>query len=206
MLIRHGETEWNVQEIFRGRVDVKLNETGIKQAQLLAKYLEGVPIESLHSSPLGRASGTAATVAASQGIQVTTAPELADMDYGKWQGLSHNAVRDRYRELYEQWLSNPHLVRIPEGESLGEVRTRAVNLVHHVAAKHKGTVAIVSHRVVNKVIVCALLGLDNSHFWNIRVDTCGITTFICEARGFVLVRHNDTSFLKLSGIPTLNDF
>jgi broad specificity phosphatase PhoE len=60
--------------------------------------------------------------------------------------------------------------------------------------------------VVGKVLICALLGLDNSHFWNIRLDTCGITTFVYEKNRFVLAQHNDTSFLKALGKAALSDF
>jgi broad specificity phosphatase PhoE len=60
--------------------------------------------------------------------------------------------------------------------------------------------------VVNKVLICALLSLDDSHFWNIRLDTCGITTFTYENGRFVLSRHNDTSFLKPLKKARLADF
>jgi broad specificity phosphatase PhoE len=67
-------------------------------------------------------------------------------------------------------------------------------------------VVIVGHRVVNKVMLCALLGLDNSHFWKIRQDTCGISILTYQNEQFILTRHNDTSFLRsLAGAP-LPDF
>jgi broad specificity phosphatase PhoE len=71
---------------------------------------------------------------------------------------------------------------------------------------HEDTVALVSHRVIHKVIICALLGLDNSHFWNIKMDTCGITVFNYQDRKFILEKHNDTSFLKPVDKPALGDF
>ena len=86
---------------------------------------------------------------------------------------------------------------MPGGESLEAVRKRALVVVDEVVNKYKGTVILVSHRVVNKVLICALLGLDNSHFWNIRLDTCGITGFTYEEGRFILTKHNDTSHLKL---------
>ncbi|TET17646.1 MAG: hypothetical protein E3J75_02065 [Dehalococcoidia bacterium] len=75
-------------------------------------------------------------------------------------------------------------------------RKRAIGVVGNIIAKYEGTVVLVSHRVVNKVLICALLGLDNSHFWNIKQDVCGITTFTYENERFILIRHNDTSYLK----------
>ncbi len=206
ILARHGETEWNVAEIFRGRIDVELNETGIKQAELLAEYLSGAKIEAVFSSPLKRALRTAGVIASYHQLEVEITPGLIDLDFGKWQGLPHQAVKDKYQELYTEWISSPDRVKIPGGESLKSVRERVTGVVAEVIARYEGTVILVSHRVVNKVLICALLGLDNSHFWNISQDTCGITTFTCENERFILIRHNDTSYLKPLQQASLDDF
>ena len=206
ILVRHGETEWNVAETFRGRIDIELNETGIKQAELLAEYLSDVKIETIYSSPLKRALKTAELIANYHQLEVKIAPGLIDFDYGKWQGLPHQEVKDKYKELYTEWISSPDQVTIPDGESLNDVRQRAIGVVDEVIAKYKGTVVLVSHRVVNKVLICALLGLDNAHFWNIRQDTCGITTFTYENERFILTEHNDTSYLRPIQKAPLSDF
>jgi len=206
-LIRHGETDWNVEEIFRGQADIQLNEIGTKQAQLVSSYLRNTPIEAVYSSPLKRALKTAEMIADPHNIDVMASNELIDLDYGEWQGLPHEVVKNKYETLYQEWMKTPHLVRIPKGESLGDIRKRAVSLIEQVVAEHEGsTVALVSHRVILKVLICALLGLDNSHFWNIKVDTCGITTFIYQDNSFVIEKLNDTSFLKSIDRPPLSDF
>ena len=206
ILARHGETEWNVEEIFRGRIDIELNETGIKQAKLLAEYLSGLKIDAIYSSPLKRASKTAEIIADYHKLDIEITPGLMDFNYGKWQGLPHQEVKDKYKELHNEWISSPQRVKIPAGESLDEVRERAKGMVNDVITKYKGTVVLVSHRVVNKVLICALLGLDNSHFWNMRLDTCGITTFTYENEQFVLTKHNDTSYLEPVQKAPLSDF
>jgi broad specificity phosphatase PhoE len=206
ILVRHGETEWNVEEVFRGRVDIELNETGIKQAELLAEYLGSLRIAAIYSSSLKRALTTAEIVAHHQKLDVVITPGLIDFDFGEWQGLSHQEVKDRYKELYIQWLNHPERVRMPAGETLDEVRNRATSVVNSVIVKHEGSVVLVSHRVVNKVLICALLGLDNSHFWNLRQDTCGMTIFAYENGRFILTKHNDTSYLKPMGGASLGDF
>jgi len=206
ILVRHGETEWNVKQVFRGRIDIELNETGIKQAELLAEYLTSTKIQAIYSSPLKRASKTAETIAGYHNLDVEITPGLIDFNYGKWQGLPHQEVKDKYKELYALWVSHPDRVKIPDGESLNDVRKRAMSVVGDVIAKYKGTVVLVAHRVVNKVLICALLGLDNSHFWNIRQDTCGMTTFDYENERFILTRHNDTSYLKPLHKAPLGDF
>lgn len=206
ILARHGETEWNAEKIFRGRVDVDLNETGIREAELLAEYLSYMTIAAVYSSPLKRALQTAEMIAMHHDVEVEVAPQLIDLDYGEWQGLSHETVRDRYGQLYHEWLNSPQLVKMPAGESLDDVRRRAISLVEDITAKAEDTVVLVSHRVVHKVLICALLALDISHFWNIRIDTAGISVFAYEDDRFVLIRHNDTSFLKPIHKAPLSDF
>jgi broad specificity phosphatase PhoE len=206
ILVRHGETEWNIEEVFRGRIDIELNEAGIKQAELLAEYLRDLRIDAIYSSPLKRALKTAEMIAGYYNLDVEITPGLIDFDFGQWQGLSHQEVKGRYKELYAQWIKNPHWVKMPAGESLNDVRERAIGVVNRVVARYEGTVVLVSHRVVNKVLICTLLGLDNSHFWNIRQDTCGITTFSYQNERFILTKHNDISFLKLIQKAALPDF
>ncbi len=206
ILARHGETEWNVGEIFRGRIDIELNETGIRQARLLAKYLSNANIDVIYSSPLKRALKTAEIIASYHKLDVDIAPDLTDFNFGKWQGLSHQEVRDKYKKLYTEWINHPDRVKMPAGESLDDARKRAMRVVARVIARYAETVVLVSHRVVNKVLICALLGLDNSHFWNIKLDTCGITIFTYGDKQFILTKHNDTSYLKSLRKTPLGDF
>jgi broad specificity phosphatase PhoE len=206
LLIRHGETAWNREEIFRGRADVELNETGLRQAQLLAEYLKDEKISAIYSSPLKRALRTAEKIASHQNLKVTISHELNDFDFGKWQGLPLESVKRDSPVIFDEWQNYPHLVKIPEAENLEEVRKRAFSLVNKVICVDQGIAALVSHRVIHKVLICALLGLDNSHFWNINIDTCGITTFSYENNRFVLVRHNDISFLRPLKGTKLIDF
>ena len=206
ILARHGETQWNVEEIFRGRIDVELNETGIKQAELLAEHLSDSKIDAIYSSPLKRALQTAEIITDYHKLNIEVAPGLIDLDFGKWQGLPHQEVKDKYKELHTEWTNSPDKVKIPSGESLNDVRKRAIAVVDNVIARYERTVVLVSHRVVNKVLICALLGLDNSHFWNIRQDTGGITTFTYENTKFILTKHNDTSYLKPIQKAPLSDF
>ncbi len=206
IIVRHGETEWNVGEIFRGRIDIELNETGIKQAELLAKYLSKQTIDAIYSSPLKRALRTAEIIAGYHKLDVDIVSGLIDFNYGQWQGLSHQEVKDKYKELYTAWINRPDQVKMPAGENLDDVKKRAMDVVTDIISRYKGTVVLVSHRVVNKVLICALLGLDNSRFWNIKQDTGGITTFTYENEQFILTKHNDTSYLEPIGKTPLSDF
>jgi broad specificity phosphatase PhoE len=206
ILARHGQTEWNVGEIYRGRIDISLDEVGLKQAELLGKYLSDLRLDAIHCSPLRRALDTANTIARYQEVDVEVASGLVDFDYGEWQGLPDTEVRRLYPALYNEWHSSPHMVKMPSGESLADVTERATAVVDDALSRCRGSVVLVSHRVVNKVLICCLLGLNNSHFWNIKQDVCGITIFSYSNRRFILTRHNDTSYLREMGRQALSDF
>jgi len=206
ILARHGETAWNLEKIYRGRTDVNLDEVGIKQAKLLGKYLSKWELEAIYSSPLRRSIDTANIIARYQKIGVNIAEGLIDFDYGEWQSLPEQEAKRLYPTLHNEWHNNPHKVRMPGGESLEDVRRRAIEVVNDVLSKYQGSVVLVSHRVVNKVLICSLLGLDNSCFWNIKQDVGGITIFNYADGRFVLTRHNDTSHLKELQQSVLDDF
>jgi len=206
VLARHGETVWNVEKVFRGRADVDLDEVGIKQAELLGKYLSNWELEAIYSSPVKRALDTANMIARYQEVAVRIAEGLTDIDFGEWQSRSEQEVKRLYPAILNEWHNNPERVKIPGGESLGDVRRRAVEVVTDVLSKHQGNVLLVSHRVVIKVLICYLLGLDDSHFWNISQDVGGITIFNYEYGRFVLTRHNDTSHLRELQKSALGDF
>jgi broad specificity phosphatase PhoE len=198
VLVRHGETAWNKDEVFRGRFDVELNERGLEQARLTARALGALELAAVYSSPLSRAYETARQIAGLHGLPVAIEPALTDIDYGIWQGLSHQQVKDQYPDVYRLWVSAPHKVRFEEGESLDDVKTRVLKAFEWISRRHRGqSVAVVSHRVVNKVLLCALLGLDNSHFWSLRQDTCAVN--VAEAddqQGYIVRLLNDTSHIQ----------
>lgn len=192
-LVRHGETKWNREEVFRGKIDVELNERGREQARLTAQALAGLKLAAVYASPLSRAQETARIIAGPHGLPVGIMEGLIDLDYGNWQGLSHLEVRERYPDLYREWASRPHNVRFEGGESLDDVRRRALAALQEIAERHRGqNVVAVGHRVVNKVLLLAFLGLDNSHFWGIKQDTCAINVIEFHPDRYVICRINDT--------------
>jgi broad specificity phosphatase PhoE len=193
ILARHGQTAWNKGEVFRGRTDIDLDETGLKQAELLAGYLENTNIEAIYCSPLKRAFKTAQAVARRHNLTARPVPGINDISFGEWEGKSFDYVRENYKETFGQWARTPHLVKLPGGETLNELTARAMAFVQETVQKHPGAVVVVSHQVVHKCLILAMLGLDNASFWKIVMDTAAITTFNYQQNIFVLKEHNNTS-------------
>ena len=124
-LVRHGQTEWNRELRFRGRADIPLDEDGHKQASAIADTLRGKDINAIYTSPLRRSVETARPVAIVFRVETTTVQEFIDINYGDWEGLACDEVRQRYAAVYRQWSEHPDLVTFPGGESLDDVKRRA---------------------------------------------------------------------------------
>jgi len=199
IIVRHGQTAWNEGEgeRLRGRADLDLDEAGLRQAAAAATRLTKWGVAAVYSSPLRRAMRTAETLAKPRGLQVQPLEGLIDIDYGRWQGLSLREAEADDPELYTLWLDNPHLVTFPGGEGLEQVRSRATAAVETVVSRHlEQTVVLVSHKVVCKVLLCHLLGVDNSHFWQIHQELCAINVIEMEKDSPLIMLLNDTCHLK----------
>ena len=198
ILVRHGQTAWNEPgERIRGRSDVPLSEEGIAQAQVTARYIAARwPLSAVYASPLSRTMETARIIAAAQGLQAQPLEGLVDLCFGEWEGLTIAEVQARYPDLWQAWMEAPHTVRFPGGESLDVVRERSMAALEETVRRHPGeTVALVGHRVVNQVLLCAVLGLGNDHFWHIAQDTCAVNRIEWNGKFYRLALMNDTSHL-----------
>jgi broad specificity phosphatase PhoE len=196
-LVRHGQTRWNKEQVFRGTSDVPLNESGQEEARLTAKALRTRPVSAVYTSPLVRASETAGAIAGAHDLEVENLEGLRDICFGEWQGVSHTVVMERYPGLYRRWLEEPHRVMFPGGDSLRTVQSRAVKAVKRTVLGHpEDTIVMVSHRVVNRVLICGLVGIGLSHFWQIGQDTAAINRLTWRKGGFILVCLNDTCHLR----------
>src|SRR5512146_2017965 len=124
ILIRHGQTEWNKQDRFRGHVDIPLNDTGKAQAQKVAARLANDKIDAIYASPLQRTMQTAQPVAEAHGLEVQKEDALIDLDVGAMEGLTVEEARQTFPDVVDKWLNAPSKLKFPKGESIKSVRTR----------------------------------------------------------------------------------
>ena len=202
ILIRHGQTAWNKVERIRGQVEIPLDETGLAQAEATARRVvdEWKPV-AVYCSPLQRAVQTAQTIARRLGQDVRPMSGFNDMNFGQWQGVSPEEVEQRWPNLARAWLEAPHTVTFPGGESLNQLKERSMATLHQVIERHREEeLVIVGHTVVNRVVLCAVLGLDNSNYWRIGQDTCAINAIRWRKGIFSIESINDTCHLR--PIPT----
>ncbi|MGD1994098.1 MAG: histidine phosphatase family protein [Anaerolineae bacterium] len=197
LLIRHGQTALNAENRIRGQADVPLDTTGRWQARVTGNYVaDRWPLAAVYSSPLLRSCQTAEAIASAQGLAAQPLDGLLDMSFGEWEGLTITEVKDRWPALARAWYEEPHTVEFPSGESLSVVRERSTAALDAVAVRHEGeTIALVAHAVVNRVLLCAVLGIDIEHFWWLGQGTCAINLIKWDGEQYRLMMMNDTSHL-----------
>jgi 2,3-bisphosphoglycerate-dependent phosphoglycerate mutase len=146
LFIRHGETDWNVQQRFQGQLDVPLNATGHVQAKRMAAALANDRHDLLFSSDLQRALQTAAPLAAAWSHQPLTLPGFREQSFGVLEGLDGTAVRAQRPEEWQRWLEFRADYALPGGESTAQFHQRVMNAVQALVAQHAGQrLAVVTH-------------------------------------------------------------
>jgi len=198
ILVRHGQTDWNTADRFRGRADLALNETGLFQAAAAGRRIAAQwQPATVYSSPMRRALQTAQAIAGPLGLKVQPHSGLADIDFGQWQGLTTTEARERWPEMAEAWFNAPQIARPPGGETLAEVRARAAGMLEELAGRHPGqTAVLVGHTVINRVILLAALGLGNERLWRLGQETTAINVFESLDGEFNVHLLNDTCHLR----------
>lgn len=196
-LVRHGETEMNRADVFRGRADPPLNRRGFEQAGCLSEGLAGVDFEGFYASPLLRAMQTAEAVAGPRGSVVRPLDHFVDVDYGEWSGLRVDEVRSRWPRDFQLWVNDPARVVFPGGESMAGAFSRLKRGLACLRESHDGKVLVVGHKLVNRLVLCACLGLEPRGIW--RLDQSNgavnrITTSDIDG-GWVVRSMNDTVHL-----------
>jgi alpha-ribazole phosphatase/probable phosphoglycerate mutase len=172
-LLRHGETQSNIEQRYQGQGNSPLSELGIEESTELSKALQSEPIKAFYSSDLTRAHETAKIVAEPHGLQVKKLPGMKERFYGEWENLTFDEIKKKYPEIYETWLMDPAKAKIPGSETLEELQSRGVETIESTIKNHDGeTICIVGHGGINRMILFHYMNLDLNNFWRIRQDNC----------------------------------
>jgi len=161
-LIRHGQTDWNLEGRCQGHADIPLNETGLAQAAALAAQLNEQTFTAIYSSDLLRTRQTADALAKHTGLPVQLDPRLREIHQGEWEGrLIHEVVLTQ-PEARLNALMNPDIPRAPGGESINQVTERVTAAAKDIVSRHpQEAVLVVSHGLSIAALIC--------HFENIPI-------------------------------------
>lgn len=174
ILIRHGETDWNRRRKYCGFSDIPLNRNGKEQARRSCRILGREKVNKVYSSDMKRTLQFAKIIF--KDMPVECFPELREINFGVFEGLTYREIMDRYSEIYTKWIKSPFAVSIPCGESLKDLAGRVKRaLAKILSSNHGGTVAVFTHAGPIKIILSEILKLKANKIWNIEQDLASIS-------------------------------
>lgn len=176
-LVRHGETDWNRKGRFQGQIDIPLNERGLSQANMTAERFRGVKLDVVCASPLSRARITGEAIARAAGCELITDPAFLEICHGDWQGHTADEVMSLFGDQLHQWQTCPDQITMPGqgGESLEDVRRRAVDGVERLIAGRSNDVLLATHDAVIKALICHYIHLSFAYYWRVKVPNCSVS-------------------------------
>jgi broad specificity phosphatase PhoE len=195
ILIRHGTTFFNVENKYLSFTNVSLNQTGLAEAKALRKQLKDKRITKVYSSTAKRAFKFADLVF--NDSPINTIHDLAEFNFGIFEGLTHTEILARYPKIYKKWLKCPETTQIPRGESFSSFKKRVLKAVENIlSANQNMTVALVTHAGPIKVIISELIKLKN--IFEIMPLPASISLIEYNGTNGDLRVFNDTAYLNPS--------
>ena len=206
IIVRHGQTQWNLKLIRQGHLDSPLTEKGIAQAQALAQRLAQEEFTALYSSDLGRAVQTAQIIAAVTGHQIVTDTRLRERNLGIFQGLNGDEIKEKFPEEYRFHRSlGPDYV-IPRGESVKQQVERNIVCLCEIAAKHAGeAILVVTHGGVLSGLFRHTFSIPFSAARRFEFMNASLNVFNYENGSWFLQTWGDVSHLGVIGTADGDD-
>ncbi len=172
-LIRHGETDWNVEGRWQGHADIPLNANGIAQAVTMAEKLQWIPFAAVYASDLIRARETAVILAKKIKLPVNREPRLREIDQGEWEGMLVGEIEARYAERFQQRSKDPFSVAPPGGETALQVLTRACAAIEDIVQSYpQEEVAVIGHGFVFALLRLHYQNLPKEKLWDLIPPNC----------------------------------
>jgi alpha-ribazole phosphatase len=171
-LVRHGQVIGYDQFPVYGHTDVDLTEVGLGQTEHLAQRLRLTGIGAIYSSDLKRSVGGARIIARHHDVALHVMPELRELFFGVWEGLSLSDIRERFPEELEKRQADPLDYRPPGGgESIAALSKRIMGCFSGILEEqHENDFVLVGHGAVNRIILCNAMGLDLLRLFSIHQD------------------------------------
>ncbi|WP_270771176.1 histidine phosphatase family protein [Intestinibacter bartlettii] len=195
-IVRHGQTEWNLLGKTQGHGNSDLTPKGIEQAELLADSMTKYPIDYIYSSDLGRAYQTAEIIGNKLNIEVEKTESLREMNFGTWEGRIIKDIIEEDPELYKMWRNEPHLAKIPQGETLSQIKERTDAFIKEINEKYDGKhIVLVTHSLCARIMLLSFLDSDVKNIYRINQANTALNIIELRDYGPVVMKMNDTTHI-----------
>jgi len=196
-IIRHGQSEANLKNIYIGHTDYDLTPRGHDQAELVAEHFKDIPIDVIYSSDLSRAYSTALHTANAKGLTPIKNKNLREIYAGEWEDVGFDTLVEKYKDDYGVWLKDTGNARCTGGESVAEMQTRFVGEVEKLAKENIGkSIMIFTHATPIRVIKAAWDKLTLDEIKTVPwAANATVTHGVYEDGEFKMLEYGDYSFL-----------
>lgn len=169
IMVRHGETDWNVEGRFLGSADRMLTEKGRRQASFAKQALKNETIDVIYSSPMKRAYETGRIIRGDRNLEIITSDKLREIDCGLWEGMTGEEVEKKYPGQIFLWSNAPEKLEIDGGETFREVQNRILSVFWEIVNENRGkTVLITSHMICLTLLMLKFAGKEIKDIWNVK--------------------------------------
>ena len=199
ILVRHGQSKANECGYLVGNMEAPLSSLGERQANAVSEYiLKSYKVDVVYSSPLSRACNTVKGVADALNLPIIKEKELTEFNFGKWEGLTLEEIKNSFDNGYSRWASDPGVVVPPCGEAMAELQARVVKMLKEICKKEDGkTVLIGSHSSVIRAFQCYVQGLPIEKMKNTPwVVNGSIAEFNFDGENFYIFKYGYDGHLK----------
>ena len=204
ILIRHGETEWNLSGRWQGHADSALSPRGIAQAKALAARMAKEEVDQVYASDLERAQHTARLAGSEANWTFSLMPELRERDLGVLEGLTTDEMLVEHPDVYRSFREDGPEYQPPGGESFKQFYYRCSSAIEHLASEHpSGKIAVVTHGGVLGAIFRYVLNIPLNAERNFVLLNCSINRIRKTEDGWNLISWGDVAHLE--GLDTLDD-
>lgn len=169
-LLRHGEIAEPAKGRYVGQTDCALTDRGRTQADQWKKWLEGKRIKSIFCSDLVRSCETAEIISGGREVGIQVDPNLREINLGEWDGRSMHEIKAKFPEKWQARGESIDTFRPPKGENFTDLYQRVVPVFEHIAETASGSVLVVGHAGVNRMILCHVLGMPIRKLFAVRQD------------------------------------
>lgn len=167
-LVRHGEIVNNGNKRYIGQIDIPLNDYGRQQAARLRDELANVPFSRIFCSDLARSISTASIISENHALEPVVLKDLREINMGLWEGLTFQEVRRSYPGEFEKRGADIINYKPPGGESFAQCADRVISTLDDIFATVNGSILIVGHAGVNRIIISRALGLPLENMFRIK--------------------------------------
>ena len=198
ILVRHGETNWNKDKRCQGISDTNLNENGLKQAKKLKKYFDSKKIDAIFVSDLKRAKQTADIINSNNRYNLYYSQKLREMDQGDFEGIYFKVLNQKYLSELKKWREDPDTFRIPNAETLGEVKERVIAFMNNLVRKYSdfSNIVIVSHNLALSSFLCFISNKSLKYFTDFTLKSGSISIIDYSNNVFSIRIKNYTEHLR----------